>query len=104
MRVGTLRCDAMAMDVTLIGRAGMDLGWINWDMGLDLVIGRGRMGRMAMAMRSVLGWDGMGDGGGGGDGDGGGGGGGDGDGDGDGDDVMRCDAMPCWWWRWRWRW
>ena len=29
----------MAMDVTLFGRVGMDLGWINWDLGLDLVGG-----------------------------------------------------------------
>ena len=34
----------MAVDVTLIGRGGMDLGWIKWDLGLDLVIGRGRIG------------------------------------------------------------
>ena len=52
MRCDVMRCDAMAMDVTLIGRDGMDLGWINWDMGLDLVGTRLDMGwdRMAMAM------------------------------------------------------
>ena len=61
MRCGTLRCDAMAMDVTLIGRAGMDLGWINWDMGLDLVIGRGRMGLDFGTKVFKYGWDGVGD-------------------------------------------
>ena len=44
MPCDAMRCDAMAMDVTLIGRGGLDLGWIKWDVGLDLVIGRGRIG------------------------------------------------------------
>ena len=51
----------MAMDVTLIGRGGMDLGWIKWDLGFDLVIGRGRMGLDFGLKVFKYGWDEVGD-------------------------------------------
>ena len=61
MLCDAMRCDAMAMDVTLIGRGGMDLGWIKWDVGLDLVIGRGRIGVEFGMKVFKYGWDEVGD-------------------------------------------
>ena len=55
------RCDAMAVDVILIGRGGVDLGWIKWDLGLDLVIGRGRIGLDFGLKVFKYGWDEVGD-------------------------------------------
>ena len=61
MLCDAMRCGAMAMDVTLIGRGGMDLGWIKWDLGLDLVIGRGRIGVEFGMKVFKYGWDEVGD-------------------------------------------